>query len=244
MSVSKGPIPVKPTMSLPNTNTSSTVEPVVSMPTVPWEDRPQGHSRRLLAVFEESRHWPSARTGHPWCLQRRRGALSRLLRGGLRYEDETRFPHLHFGSSVDGLRWRIDDRPITFTTGDHDRADYAYDPRVCRIDDTYYITWCCGRNGPTIGMARTVDFLVYERMENVFLPFNRNGVLFPRKIHGRYYLLSRPSDDGHTPFGDIYVSASPDLCYWGRHRLVMRRGGEAQRAMVATDENRCGPDPD
>jgi beta-1,4-mannooligosaccharide/beta-1,4-mannosyl-N-acetylglucosamine phosphorylase len=38
-------------------------------------------------------------------------------------------------------------------------------------------------------------------------------------------MLSRPSDDGHTPFGDIYLSESPDLVHWGRHRLVMRSGG-------------------
>ncbi len=34
-------------------------------------------------------------------------------------------------------------------------------------------------------------------------------------------LLSRPSDSGHTPFGDIYLSESPDLVYWGKHRHVM-----------------------
>ncbi|GAG20143.1 unnamed protein product, partial [marine sediment metagenome] len=39
---------------------------------------------------------------------------------------------------------------------------------------------------------------------------------------GSYAMLSRPSDRGHTPFGEIYVSKSPDLVYWGKHRLVMR----------------------
>ena len=34
-------------------------------------------------------------------------------------------------------------------------------------------------------------------------------------------MLSRPSDNGHTPFGDIFYSESPDLCFWGRHRHVM-----------------------
>jgi len=34
-------------------------------------------------------------------------------------------------------------------------------------------------------------------------------------------MLSRPSDTGHTPFGDIYLSQSEDLIYWGRHRYVM-----------------------
>jgi beta-1,4-mannooligosaccharide/beta-1,4-mannosyl-N-acetylglucosamine phosphorylase len=34
-------------------------------------------------------------------------------------------------------------------------------------------------------------------------------------------MLSRPSDGGHTPFGDIFYSVSPDLTHWGRHRHVM-----------------------
>ncbi len=58
-------------------------------------------------------------------------------------------------------------------------------------------------------------------MENAFLPYNRNGVLFPRKINGKYAMLSRPSDTGHTPFGDIFYSESPDMCHWGCHRYVM-----------------------
>ncbi len=58
-------------------------------------------------------------------------------------------------------------------------------------------------------------------MENAYLPFNRNGVMFPRKINGKYVMLNRPSDNGHTPFGDIFISQSPDMTYWGEHRLVM-----------------------
>ncbi len=34
-------------------------------------------------------------------------------------------------------------------------------------------------------------------------------------------MLSRPSDNGHTPFGDIFLSESPDLIHWGRHRHVL-----------------------
>ncbi|HJX70999.1 MAG TPA: glycosidase, partial [Bacteroidales bacterium] len=41
-----------------------------------------------------------------------------------------------------------------------------------------------------------------------------------------YQLLSRPSDSGHTPFGDIFISESPDLIYWGNHRYVMGKGGQ------------------
>ena len=74
------------------------------------------------------------------------------------------------------------------------------------MEGKYYITWCNGYHGPTIGVAWTEDFKTFHQLENAFLPFNRNGVLFPRKIGGLYMMMSRPSDNGHTPFGDIYVS--------------------------------------
>ena len=82
---------------------------------------------------------------------------------------------------------------------------------------------------PTIGVAYTYDFKKFVQLENAFLPFNRNGVLFPRKINGYYMMMSRPSDNGHTPFGDIFVSQSKDMEFWGRHRHMMSpvRGDES-----------------
>jgi beta-1,4-mannooligosaccharide/beta-1,4-mannosyl-N-acetylglucosamine phosphorylase len=102
--------------------------------------------------------------------------------------------------------------------------EYGYDPRLCKIENKYYIIWCNGYYGPTIGIAETEDFKTFTQLENAFLPFNRNGVLFPRKIQGLYGMLSRPSGPGHNGFGDIFYSASPDLSFWGKHRMVMERG--------------------
>ena len=50
--------------------------------------------------------------------------------------------------------------------------------------------------------------------------------MFPRKINGNFVMMSRPSDSGHTPFGDIFISESPDLVYWGKHRHVMGKNPE------------------
>lgn len=72
---------------------------------------------------------------------------------------------------------------------------------MCKIYDKYYVTWCNGYHGPTIGIAWTKDFKTFHQLENAFLPYNRNGVMFPRKINGNYAMLSRPSDTGYTPFG-------------------------------------------
>ncbi|MDE5675673.1 MAG: glycoside hydrolase family 130 protein, partial [Muribaculaceae bacterium] len=128
------------------------------------------------------------------------------------------------GFSPDGINWEISDTPIKFEPGNTDMidSDYKYDPRVTWIDDRYWITWCNGYNGPTIGIGYTFDFKTFYQCENAFLPFNRNGVLFPKKFDGRFAMLSRPSDNGHTPFGDIFVSYSPDMKYWGEHRCVMK----------------------
>jgi beta-1,4-mannooligosaccharide/beta-1,4-mannosyl-N-acetylglucosamine phosphorylase len=146
--------------------------------------------------------------------------------GVFRLEKTDRFPRLHVGWSEDALDWQIEPQPVVFSNWKDDPSHYAYDPRVTAIDGEYIVQWCGGHNGPTISLARTKDFRTFERLENAFLPFNRNGVLFPRKINGNYYMFSRPSDNGHTPFGDIYLSESPNLIHWGRHRLVMRKGGD------------------
>jgi len=87
-------------------------------------------------------------------------------------------------------------------------------------------------------MGFTHDFKTFYQMENAFLPYNRNGVLFPRRVNGKYALLSRPSDTGHTPFGDIFYSESPDLIHWGRHRHVMAPTSGWQSTKVG-----AGPTP-
>jgi beta-1,4-mannooligosaccharide/beta-1,4-mannosyl-N-acetylglucosamine phosphorylase len=116
--------------------------------------------------------------------------------------------------------------------------EYGYDPRVVKMGEWYYVLWCNGYHGPTIGMARTKDFIAFEQLENAFLPYNRNGVLFPRTIGGMYVMLSRPSDTGHTPFGDIFISQSPDMVHWGCHRWVMRPNGGWQSTKIG-----AGPIP-
>lgn len=193
----------------------------------PWEPRPAGCDD----VVWRSALNPIIRPGnYPGVLGVFNSAVTPFsdgFAGVFRVETKTRYPKLHVGTSPDGLRWRIDPQPISFKSDVCDRPEheYAYDPRVCKLDDDFVVTWCAGDSGPTIGMAKTRDFKEFHRLENSFLPSNRNGVLFPRRIGGAYFMLSRPSDLGHTPFGDIYISQSPDLVHWGRHRLLMKSGG-------------------
>ena len=137
-------------------------------------------------------------------------------------------PHLHLGWSSDGINWKINEEKILWKdkNGESYQPSYEYDPRLVKIDDKYYVIWCTDFGGyPTIGLGVTKDFKAFLRLENCFLPYNRNGVLFPQKINGKFMMLSRPSDNEHTAFGDIFISESKDLIHWGKHRKVMSRGG-------------------
>jgi beta-1,4-mannooligosaccharide/beta-1,4-mannosyl-N-acetylglucosamine phosphorylase len=143
--------------------------------------------------------------------------------GVFRADNRARVMNLHRGFSQDGIRWRLDDDPIEWLCDDPEigKFQYRYDPRVVWLEDRFYVSWCNGYHGPTIGIGYTFDFEKFHFLENALLPFNRNGVLFPRKINGKYAMFSRPSDNGHTPFGEIYLSQSPDMIHWGEHRFVM-----------------------
>ena len=49
-------------------------------------------------------------------------------------------------------------------------------PRLVKVEDVYYIIWCQDFYGAAIGLAKTTDFKSFVRLENPFLPFNRNAV--------------------------------------------------------------------
>ena len=200
---------------------------------LPWEDRPTGSTE---PVWRYSKNpviprdlIPSSNSIFNSAVVPYKGEFA----GVFRCDDRTRRMVMHRGFSPDGVNWTLDPEPLKFKCDEPEIAEfvYGYDPRVVWIDDRYYVTWCNSYHGPTIGVGWTKDFESFHQYENAFLPFNRNGVLFPRKVGGNFAMLSRPSDNGHTPFGEIFYSESPDLTYWGKHRHVM---GPVENSWQAT----------
>lgn len=194
-----------------------------ALPNIPWQDKPEGCKD---VVWRYSQNPIIPRDLIPSANSIFNSAVVPFengFAGVFRCDDKARIQNLHVGFSKDGINWELDDNVIEFQSDNPDVLDsaYKYDPRVCWIEDRYYISWCNGYHGPTIGIGYTFDFKTFYQLENAFLPCNRNGVLFPRKINGNYAMISRPSDNGHTPFGDIFYSESPDMEFWGRHRHVM-----------------------
>jgi beta-1,4-mannooligosaccharide/beta-1,4-mannosyl-N-acetylglucosamine phosphorylase len=199
-----------------------------ALPNIPWEEKPTGCTDVIWRYSGnpviDRNPIPNVQSIYNSAVVPYKGKFVGIFRADTR----SVLPFLHFGRSEDALVWDIEHKPVILKGQDPEIAEmvYAYDPRVTKVEDSYYITWCNGYHGPTIGIARTEDFTEYKQLENAFLPFNRNGVLFPRKIKGKFVMFSRPSDNGHTPFGDIFLSESPDMVHWGKHRFVMGSGGQ------------------
>ncbi|MDR3284588.1 MAG: glycoside hydrolase family 130 protein [Treponema sp.] len=198
----------------------------MSLPNIPWEDRPSGSDQKKEVLWRYSKNPVIQRdlTLHSNSIFNSAVVpFKDGFAGVFRCDDTSRRMNIHAGKSKDGFKWDIKDEVIDFSKIDPGLpdSDYKYDPRVVFIEDRWYVIWCNGYHGPCIGLGYTFDFEKFYQMENALMFFNRNGVLFPRKIGKNYAMLSRPSDSGHTPFGDIVYSESPDLTFWGKHRHVM-----------------------
>ena len=196
---------------------------------LPWEERPNGfegpiwrYSKNPIILRHPTKHIARAFNS---AVVPFKGEFIGVFRG----DNNDDIPHLYVGHSKDGISIKIDEEPIHFVNEKGESIPdtaYQYDPRVIPLEGAYYIVWCDDLGGPTISIAKTEDFKTFTKYDAPFLPYNRNGVLFPRKVNDAYLMLSRPSDSGHTSFGDIFLSESKDLTYWGKHRLVARSGYE------------------
>lgn len=213
----------------------------VSIPNLPWEDKPAGctdtvwrYSKNPIIsrkdAFEANSVFNSAVV-----------PFGDGFKGVFRIDSYDMLPMLRKGQSKDGIHWEIDDENLEWTDRNPEIGyEYGYDPRVIKHEDgKYYVCWCNGvPGGHTIGLGYTEDFEKFYQLESPFLVYNRNGVLFPRKINGKYAMLSRPTNPGSGGgLGSIWYSESPDLEYWGHHRDVMHP------TSLGWQNNKIGPGP-
>ncbi|HNQ75619.1 MAG TPA: glycosidase, partial [Pseudothauera hydrothermalis] len=163
------------------------------LPNIPWEERPQSYGEVVWRSKRNPIITRDAVRGANSIFNSAVVPFNGAFAGVFRCDSATRDMQIHSGTSPDGVRWTIEPERIAFKCDDAEigRFVYAYDPRVCWLEDRYYVTWCNGYHGPTIGVGYTYDFKTFYQMENAFLPHNRNGVLFPRRVGGKYAMLSR-----------------------------------------------------
>lgn len=149
----------------------------------------------------------------------------------VRVEDRRGHSHLTVARSKDGVSgWRIDSQP-SFAPDIARHPEEAWgieDPRLTWVEDRkeWLIAYTAfSPSGPLVCLARTTDFVAFERLGPVMPPEDKDAALFPRRFGNRYAMIHRPVSAGSSG-AHIWLSYSPDLVHWGDHQILLqaRRG--------------------
>lgn len=150
-----------------------------------------------------------------------------------RCEEPSKRHHTWISRSRDGIHFVPDPQPLAVTCALGQEVEFCdatkipppglgtwWDPRINPLEKRYYLTYAAvSRTGCRIGLAEfSDDFLSAKHLSFPHHIQNRNAVLFPEKIGGLYWMLHRPQHPNGG--GSIWISASPDLHYWGQCRPV------------------------
>lgn len=130
--------------------------------------------------------------------------------------------------SEDGVHFEVENKVVKFQGLEKvkDVIYHAYDARITLLDETYYIMFAMDMDdGCYLGLAETTDFDTYKFLGMCSEDDNRNGVLFPEKINGKYMRLDRPNqiqlESGPTSGNAICLSESQDLLHWKQKSIVI-----------------------
>jgi predicted GH43/DUF377 family glycosyl hydrolase len=142
-----------------------------------------------------------------------------------RVENAALLDRFWIAESTDGYKFTPRPAPVRLPHDNPEFTEYTagmyYDPRISEIDGVFYIVHAAhSGHGCRLSLVKTLDFEKFEWLGFISETDNRNGVLFPEKINGLYARFDRPNTGGN--FGDIWVSYSPDLLFWGKSRCVLR----------------------
>jgi len=146
----------------------------------------------------------------------------------LRVEDMRGRSFFAIARSENGFQFDVDPEPIMGPSAEGSFAIYeergVEDARITPINGGFFITYTAhSASGSRLALARTDDFKSIERLGMITEPENRSGTLLPRMFDDKYALLERPLVGS---MGNIWISYSKDLKYWGESKVVMTtRGG-------------------
>jgi beta-1,2-mannobiose phosphorylase / 1,2-beta-oligomannan phosphorylase len=137
----------------------------------------------------------------------------------------TTLSHLRLAWSDDAERFTVEDEPALSGLGPAEVFGIE-DARVTCLDGCYHIVYTAVSGaGHGVGLAATRDWRSFQRGGLILPPPNKDAVIFPERVGGRFRMYHRPTTPefaGHC----IWTAASDDLVHWSDHRFVAgpRRG--------------------
>lgn len=149
---------------------------------------------------------------------------------------------------------RVQEEPILAPSADGPDAGCIEDPRIVKLDGHYYVTYAyrayeplqywkrpnnaayspddpslpplLGNNMTASGLLLTDDFRTFRRLGRITRADvdDRDVILFPRKIGGRYWMLNRPMQWVGPGYGTehpgIWIADSASLLDWPASTLL------------------------
>ncbi len=110
------------------------------------------------------------------------------------------------------------------------------DPRATNIQGQQFILYTgMSRFGATTWMAKLSTDLKVVGNAMIFGPDHKHSTLFPRKIQGAYFLLTRPLSRTYVRSNGIWLFRSSDTLHWGNPSPILMPRSEMW------DSQRVGP---
>lgn len=159
-----------------------------------------------------------------------------------RAQDRKGISRLGLATSTDGVRFTPEPEPVLEPEAEYERGGGVEDPRLVKIDDTYYLTYTAynGKDAQ-LALATSPDLRRWER-KGVILPAYRGrwnvhwtkaGAILDRPIGGRYWMYyMADAADARDQTG---VAWSTDLVTWTEalaHPVLARRPGRFDSRVV------------
>lgn len=132
----------------------------------------------------------------------------------------TSLSYLRIARSKDGHHFTVDPEPFVYPSNKHEIFGIE-DPRITQIGDNYYIYFSAvSPVGVGESLVSTTDFAKTTHHGMIFAPENKDVLIFPEKINGKYYALNRPVPKS-VGNPEIWISESTNLLHWGNHNYLM-----------------------
>jgi predicted GH43/DUF377 family glycosyl hydrolase len=180
---------------------------------------PFGNWQRLSdgpVISPQGNGWESAGTFNPSVVMHD-GKIVMLYRA----QDANGTSRLGYASSSDGIHFTRRPEPVLSPEADYERGGGVEDPRLVKIDNTFYLTYTAyNKKDAQLALAVSKDLVHWDR-KGVILPaykgrwnvgWTKAGAILPEKIDGKYWMYYLGTAPDKTD--QMGVAYSTDLLHW------------------------------
>jgi len=183
------------------------------------EKWPFGAWQRLSdspVISPQGNGWESTGTFNPSVVMHD-GRIVMLYRA----QDANGTSRLGYASSTDGIHFTRRPEPVLSPEADYERGGGVEDPRLVKIDNTFYLTYTAyNKKDAQLALAVSKDLVHWQR-KGVILPaykgrwnvgWTKAGAILPEKIDGKYWMYYLGTAPDKTD--QMGVAYSTDLLHW------------------------------